>query len=197
MNSTKGDSQLVMQIRGADPKLNLLVQDGAFPVGFSERTQSLWRGFGALEQRFTGPRADVWPTHLINLLVHPIPANQRLDVAPDQEGGENQEDEEPGEQESQAHAAARGGEEAPAVASQSRERAGRDLPVAAAAPRVLPEPEHAELGRALRAGSAGQRHLPARREELLLPNPPAQAGPSKLFRWEGAGIFFFFLGAGL
>lgn len=47
-------------------------------------------------------------THLINLVVDPIPANQRLDVAPDQEGGKNQEDEEPGEQESQAHAAERG-----------------------------------------------------------------------------------------
>lgn len=47
-------------------------------------------------------------THLINLLIDPIPANQRLDVAPDQEGGENQEDEEPGEQESQAHTAERG-----------------------------------------------------------------------------------------
>lgn len=47
-------------------------------------------------------------THLINLLVDPVPANQRLDVAPNQEGGENQEDEEPGEQESQAHAAGRG-----------------------------------------------------------------------------------------
>lgn len=47
-------------------------------------------------------------THLINLLVDPIPANQCLDVAPNQERGKNQEDEEPGEQETQAYATERG-----------------------------------------------------------------------------------------
>lgn len=66
-------------------------------------------------------------THLINLLVDPIPANQRLDVAPDQEGGENQEDEEPGEQESQAHAAGRGRGGGRWWLG-SPEQAGRDLP---------------------------------------------------------------------
>lgn len=72
------------------------------------------------------------------------------------------------------------GEEAPVMALQTR--TGRKGPARpAAAPRLLPEPGHAGLGRALGEGCAGQRELPAPREEQLLPNLPAQAVASKAF----------------
>lgn len=124
-------------------------------------------------------------TNLINFLIDPIPANKRLDVAPNQEGGENQEDEEPGEQESQAHATEKEGEEVPTAALQTR--AGRkacgDLP-GRLRPRGSLAPGHAGCAweGPAGAGCAGQRGrgAGAAREEPLLPNPPAQAVASKI-----------------
>lgn len=121
-------------------------------------------------------------THLKNLLVDPIPANQRLDVAPDQEGGENQEDEKPGEQESQAYATERErGGAGRGFANPSGQEGTCSSSCSPAAP---------SRARARRAGQGpgswvcraeGPRELPAPRAEQLLPNLPAQAVASKAF----------------
>lgn len=139
-----------------------------------------------MEGEIYGAMGGCVATHLINLLIDPIPANQRLDVAPDQEGGENQEDEEPGEQESQAHAAERG-----------RGGAGRGFANPSGQEGTCPSscsPAAPSRARARRAGQGpgswvcraeGPRELPAPRTEQLLPNLPAQAVTSKAFplRW--------------
>ena len=148
-------------------------------------------------------------THLINLLVDPIPANQCLDVAPNQEGGENQEDEEPGEQESQAHAAERGrGGAVGGFADPSGQKGLWGPAQPAGAPRLPPAPGHAGLPgkgpreRGVPGSGARTQELPAPREEQLLPNPPAQAAASKAFPLSQLWVpplalpLCFFLGGG-
>ena len=125
--------------------------------GFRERRQGICGCLGECMHRCMKQQTA---THLVNLLVDPIPANQCLDVAPNQEGGENHEDEEPGEQETQAHAAERRrGDAEGSFADLS------GLAVTCLAPRLPPVPGHASW----------VRELLAPREEQLLPNPPAQA----------------------
>lgn len=144
--------------------------------------------FWCTQAEIYGAMGGCVTTHLINLLVHPIPANQCLDVAPNQEGGENQEDEEPGEQESQAHAAERGrGGTGDSFADPSGQKGLWGPAWPAAALQLPPVPGHAGLPgkspweRGVPGSGAGAQELPAPKEERLLPNPPAQPVASKAF----------------
>lgn len=123
----KGDSPLLMQIL----ILNLILwfRMELFRMVLGVSTECL-EALRCTQAEIHGPTCGCVATHLINFLIDPIPANKCLDVAPNQEGGENQEDEEPGEQESQAHAAEKEGEEVPTAALQTRvgRKACGDLP---------------------------------------------------------------------
>lgn len=123
----KGDPPLLMQILILNLILWFRMELFRMVLGVStECLEALW----CTQAEIYGPTGGRVATHLINFLIDPIPANKRLDVAPNQEGGENQEDEEPGEQESQAHAAEKEGEEVSTAALQTRvgRKACGDLP---------------------------------------------------------------------